>query len=126
MIFRLYIDDIEYEWVFPLTAWTDYMIYNFSFGAYYFGISNYLDYMAVAYFDEVEIYVGEEENTTVVSSSSASPTSPVGEEENTTVVSSFSKSLSEILRSSALLLGVVVILIVVCIALLRRRSWFFI
>ena len=61
MIFRLYIDGKKYRWKLPLTAWTDYMIYNFSFGAYYFGISNYLNYEAVAYFDEVEIYVGAEE-----------------------------------------------------------------
>ncbi len=59
IIFKLYIDDKEYEWKFPLTAWTDYMIYNFSFGAYYFGISNYLNYGAVAYFDDAKIYVGE-------------------------------------------------------------------
>ena len=58
MTFKLYIDNEEYEWKLPLTAWTDYMIYDFSFGAYYFGISNYLDYEAVAYFDEVKIYVG--------------------------------------------------------------------
>ena len=140
MIFRLYIGDIEYEWVLPLTAWTDYMIYNFSFGAYYFGISNYLNYTAVAYFDEVEIYVGKEENTTVVSPSPTSPTSPGGEEnttvvspsptsptspggeENTTVVSPSPKPPSEILGSSALLLGVVAISIVVCIVLLRRKS----
>ena len=63
MIFRLYIDGQEYEWKLPLTAWTDYMIYNFSFGAYYFGISNYLNYEAVAYFDEAEIYVGKEDTT---------------------------------------------------------------
>ena len=61
MIFRLYIDGKKYEWKLPLTAWTNYMIYDFSFGAYYFGISNYLSYEAVAYFDEVEIYVGGEE-----------------------------------------------------------------
>ena len=60
MIFKLYIDGKVYEWKLPLTAWTDYMIYDFSFGAYYFGISNYLNYEAVAYFDEVKIYVGEE------------------------------------------------------------------
>ena len=48
-----------YEWKLPLTAYTDYVIYDFSFGAYYFGISNYLNYKAVAYFDEVKIYVGE-------------------------------------------------------------------
>ena len=59
MVFKFYIDGKEYEWKLPLTAWTDYMIYGFSFGAYYFGISNYLNYEAVAYFDEVKIYVGE-------------------------------------------------------------------
>jgi len=48
-----------YEWKLPLTAYTDYVIYDFSFGAYYFGISNYLNYEAVAYFDEVELYMGE-------------------------------------------------------------------
>ena len=58
IVFKLYIDGKEYKWIFPLTAWTDYMIYNFSFGAYYFGISNYLNYEAVAYFDEAKIYVG--------------------------------------------------------------------
>ena len=58
MIFKLYIDGKEYGWKLPLTAWTDYMVYNFSFGAYYFGISNYLNYSAVAYFDEAKIYVG--------------------------------------------------------------------
>jgi len=29
------------------------------FWAYYFGISNYLNYEAVAYFDEVKIYAGK-------------------------------------------------------------------
>jgi len=59
MIFKLYIDGEEYKWKFPLTAWTDYMIYDFSFGACYFGISNYLNYEAAAYFDEAKILRGE-------------------------------------------------------------------
>ncbi len=58
MIFRIYIGDEKHEWVFPLTAWTDSMIYDFSFGAYYFGISNYPVYEAAAYFDEVRLYAG--------------------------------------------------------------------
>ena len=65
MVFRLYVDSRMNEWKLPLTAWTDHMIYGFSFGAYYFGISNYLNYEAVAYFDEVEIYVGGEETACV-------------------------------------------------------------
>ena len=65
MILKLYIDGKKYEWKLPLTAWTNYMIYNFSFGAYYFGISNYLSYEAVAYFDGVKIYVGKRTTTEV-------------------------------------------------------------
>jgi len=60
MAFKLYIDGGGYEWKLPLTAWIHYTIYDSSFGAYYFGISNYLNYEAVAYFDEAKIYAGEE------------------------------------------------------------------
>jgi len=52
----LYIDEDRLKWILPLTLWTDYMLYNFSFGAYYFGISNYLNYQAAAYFDDVELW----------------------------------------------------------------------
>jgi len=101
MTFRLYIDGEVYEWNLPLKAWTDYMIYNFSFGAYYFGISNYLNYEAVAYFDEVEIYVGENENTTIVSQPPTSSGCRSG--------------------TFALLIGAIIISIVVGIILLRRK-----
>jgi hypothetical protein len=54
MILKLYIDGEEYAWAIPLTRWSDSVVYPFSFGAYYLGVSQ-----KYAYFDEVKCYIGK-------------------------------------------------------------------
>lgn len=71
MILKLYTEEKTYEWALPLNSWSDqdwemfeekgYKLYEFSFGAYYFGISR-TGYEKCAYFDDVKCYIWANEH----------------------------------------------------------------